>query len=76
MYLIRPSQQVGMTGEDGKIMSQKNFKLKPILITLATYNILKYDATSNIIILYVTLRPALYFNSSIFMYQVFFLEQL
>ena len=31
----------------------------------ATYSILKYDATSNIIILYATLRPALCFSSSI-----------
>ena len=27
MYLIRASQEVGMTGEDGKKVSQKNFKL-------------------------------------------------
>ena len=75
MYLIRASQQIGMTGEDGKNMSQKHFKLKTNPDN-ATYKILKYDATSNIIILYVTQRPALCFRSSIFMYHFncFFLQ--
>ena len=36
MYFMRARQQVGMTDEYGKNMSQKNFKLKPILIMLHT----------------------------------------
>ena len=42
MYLIRGSQPIGMTDEVGKNISQKNFKLKPILITLHTTSVFPY----------------------------------